>query len=243
MAKNSGFGLKEVSDFYLLPYTPVMMSSNGQGTSPWTSSDVLGIMAQAISPSTTSARQFTLHRITNGTSSTNIDLNLDINSVSFAETVTSREGYYFDSLKVSNIEVSSEQTYAKGGKGNPDLVGWDYAKEVTLTIENALLDMPTLNLMMGAAETLNFIGVGRTVIRNYNTGRDHLFTFIIPKCKVLIGATLTMEAEGDPSTFEMTIKAMTSLVDTGTRTSNGSLGSWSSKPDAIILFYANDPIE
>lgn len=134
--------------------------------------------------------------------------------------------FLFDSLKVSNIEVSSEETSARGGKGNPELISWSYGKEVTLTIEDALFNLETLDLIFGAKEdsvtssiTIDantFPGLyticGSTVMRSYTSGKDEPFGFIIPKGKINVGGTLTMEAEGDPSTFEMTIKAMSATL-------------------------------
>jgi len=45
---------------------------------------------------------------------------------------------YFDTLKVSTVEQSAEQTSARGGLGNPELIMWDYGKEITVTLEDAL---------------------------------------------------------------------------------------------------------
>ena len=36
----------------------------------------------------------------------------------------------------------------------------------------------------------------------------NVFQFVIPKAKVLSEVTLTMEAEGDPSTFSMNLKVL-----------------------------------
>lgn len=44
-------------------------------------------------------------------------------------------------------------------------------------------------------------------MRNEN-GTDEPFQFIINKAKVASEVTLTLEAEGDPSTFEMTLNVM-----------------------------------
>lgn len=49
--------------------------------------------------------------------------------------------------------------------------------------------------------------VGDTFMRNTN-GQDYPFQFVINKAKVLSEVTLTMEAEGDPSTFEMQINVL-----------------------------------
>jgi len=45
---------------------------------------------------------------------------------------------YLDTLKVSSIEETAEQTSARGGLGNPELIIWDYGKEITVTLEDAL---------------------------------------------------------------------------------------------------------
>lgn len=49
--------------------------------------------------------------------------------------------------------------------------------------------------------------VGDTFMRNTN-GKDYPFQFVINKAKVMSEVTLTMEAEGDPSTFDMTINVL-----------------------------------
>lgn len=44
-------------------------------------------------------------------------------------------------------------------------------------------------------------------MRNQN-GKDEPFQFIIDRAKVQSSVTLTLEAEGDPSTFEMTLNVL-----------------------------------
>lgn len=135
--------------------------------------------------------------------------------------------FKFDSLKTSNIEVSSEETSAKGGKGNPELISWSYGKSATLTLTDALLTPETLGLMFGAkGQTKNVITIdansfpnsyiilGTTVLRPLEGGDDQPFGFVVPKGKINVGGTLTMEAEGDPSTFEMTVKALAQDFET-----------------------------
>ena len=48
---------------------------------------------------------------------------------------------------------------------------------------------------------------GYTLIRNED-GQDSPFQFVINRAKVMSEVTLTMEAEGDPSTFSMTIRVL-----------------------------------
>ena len=54
-----------------------------------------------------------------------------------------------DSLKVSTLETTAESVYATGGKGNAKLVGWDFGKEITLNIEDALYSPKSLSMIFG----------------------------------------------------------------------------------------------
>lgn len=223
---------------------------------------------------------------------------------------------YLDTLKVSTIETTAETADARGGWANPKLISWDYGKEITVTLEDAVVSMEELRILLGAelkeaaststvtvhknaefiVETANtvklsdgktingknnvfasvpesgykfinfgsashvpgaserrgqvssgspsgwevgdrvrlfweeeytgtnednavelvispstfpgtFRVVGDTLIRNHN-GKDQPFQFIINKAKVASEVTLTMEAEGDPSTFSMTLNVL-----------------------------------
>lgn len=192
---------------------------------------------------------------------------------------------YLDTLKVSTIEQTAENTSARGGKGNPELVSWDYGKEITLTLEDALFSAKSMALMYGVDikdtgdfgeettilktvpvsevttdEKIKINGqdvtvtnlkyydaegkdvtsdktgavyatgkitvsgqkivissdkfpgtyyiTGDTFARSEKTGKDEFFQFIVPKAKMQSEVTLTMEAEGDPSTFNMSLKVL-----------------------------------
>ena len=192
---------------------------------------------------------------------------------------------FLDTLKVSTIEQTAENTSARGGKGNAELIMWDYGKEITLTLEDALFSAKSLAMMYGAdmdgndfkaqnkitktvpvrdvgtdgktvtindktfavdsnsikyynehgaevdrsasvyatADLIvdgqeiiisandfpgNYYIAGDTYARNEVTGEDEFFQFIVPKAKMLSEVTLTMEAEGDPSTFNMNLKVL-----------------------------------
>ena len=56
---------------------------------------------------------------------------------------------YLDTLKVSTIEQTAESVDARGGKGNPKLVTWDYGKEITVSIEDALFSSKSMSIMFG----------------------------------------------------------------------------------------------
>ena len=209
---------------------------------------------------------------------------------------------YLDTLKVSTIEQTSETTEARGGKGNAALIAWDYGKEITVTLEDALYSPKSLALIYGGVDTdgnpvlgsssvtitktvwrenisyesntyyatlqgnkVKFSAVptfykvadngdmevvtvtgnaldnkewvyatgelaikdtividvsasgfpgtyyvtGDTYARSDTTGKDEYFQFIIPKAKVTSESnTITLEAEGDPSVFNMSLKVL-----------------------------------
>ena len=204
---------------------------------------------------------------------------------------------YLDTLKVSTLEQTAETTYSHGGKGNPRLVGWDFGKEITLSLEDAVFSPKSLAIMFGdgtvdtdiasirktitAIATKNGAGglpttwtdangnareipvsavdpisplytaedgtataaadvkkgdyvfitfdvpiigqtisvgasafpgtyyiTGDTYARATANGKDQYFQFIVPKGKVTSENTITMEADGDPSVFNLNVDVL-----------------------------------
>ena len=211
---------------------------------------------------------------------------------------------YLDTLKVSTIEQTAETTEARGGKGNAALISWDYNKEITVTLEDALFSAKSMAIMFGdgniktiagnskyimrteelyadkdgvysaqaawnsvyrvgdrvanktnmkvydeagvalattqadmATATLSagkryfvtydlsvkadsvieisansfpgtYYVTGDTYARSQADGKDEFFQFIIPKAKVSAENTITLEAEGDPSVFNMNLTVL-----------------------------------
>lgn len=56
---------------------------------------------------------------------------------------------YMDTLKVSTVEESSSQANAQGGIGNPKLITWDYGKDITVTLEDALFTPASASMNWG----------------------------------------------------------------------------------------------
>lgn len=54
----------------------------------------------------------------------------------------------------------------------------------------------------------NYYITGDTYARKEATGEDEFFQFIIPKAKVTSENTITLEAEGDPSVFNLNLKVL-----------------------------------
>lgn len=57
--------------------------------------------------------------------------------------------------------------------------------------------------------------IGDTFIRSKDEGRDEAFQFVINNAKVQSSTTITLQAEGDPSTFSMTLVAQRSTNEDG----------------------------
>ena len=54
---------------------------------------------------------------------------------------------YLDTLKISSVEQTAEQTSARGGLGNPNLITWDYGKEITINLEDALYTPASMSML------------------------------------------------------------------------------------------------
>ena len=210
---------------------------------------------------------------------------------------------YLDTLKVSTIEQTAENVAARGGKGNANLIMWDYGKEITVTLEDALFSAKSMAIMFGNGKAVEFATTtsdnknyimkteqftltsnaattgaltgagwnsmytdpngkvhekvnpkfydatgasittgfsngqtyfctydleglgsiieisansfpgtyyvtGDTFARSEASGKDEFFQFIIPKAKVTSENTITLEAEGDPSVFNMNLQVL-----------------------------------
>ena len=69
---------------------------------------------------------------------------------------------YLDTLKISSIEQIAEQTSARGGLGNPHLITWDYGKEITVNLEDALYTPASMSMLWGgkyASKSVELWGV------------------------------------------------------------------------------------
>jgi hypothetical protein len=56
---------------------------------------------------------------------------------------------YLDTLKVSTVEQTAEAAETRGGKGNAALMAWDYGKEITVNLEDALFSAKSLEVIYG----------------------------------------------------------------------------------------------
>lgn len=78
-----------------------------------------------------------------------------------------------------------------------------YGTEVNGTAGNAVEITISANTFPGTYRV-----VGETVVRSQESGNDEPFQFIIEKAKVSSNVTFTMQAEGDPATFTMSLRVL-----------------------------------
>lgn len=57
---------------------------------------------------------------------------------------------YIDSAKTSSLEGSGDSVYAKGGRGNTNLITWEGNKTLTFTMEDALISPLGMAILSGA---------------------------------------------------------------------------------------------
>lgn len=73
----------------------------------------------------------------------------NVAKATFYDISTGKMLTYLENLKTSGIEVSSETVYARGGDGNPKLIGFSSNKEVTANLSSAIFDNRALALLTG----------------------------------------------------------------------------------------------
>lgn len=75
----------------------------------------------------------------------------EVANVIFFDISTNKPVIFFDTLKVSTIENTSESAEARGGQGNNRIMSWDFGRTSTLTLQDALLSDTSLSLLSGNA--------------------------------------------------------------------------------------------
>lgn len=89
----------------------------------------------------------------------------EVANVIFFDVATNKPVVFFDTLKVSTIENTSESAEARGGQGNAKLMSWDFGRTATLTMQDALLSDNSLSLLSGnTVKSTDVKVVGREVL-------------------------------------------------------------------------------
>jgi len=77
----------------------------------------------------------------------------EVMDVTFYDTVTGKPVANFDTLKLTSLENKSDDASARGGKGNSKLLTWDFNRESSMKIQDALLSPKSLEMLTGNAVT------------------------------------------------------------------------------------------
>lgn len=102
-----------------------------------------------------------------------------------------------------NPKAGIGQDGVQPADGDKIRIFWDEIVDANSTKEDAVEVTISPDTFPGTYKV-----VGDTLIRSEKTGRDEPFQFVINKAKVQSNVTLTLQAEGDPSTFEMTLNVL-----------------------------------
>ena len=87
---------------------------------------------------------------------------------------------YLDTLKISSIEQTAEQTSARGGLGNPHLITWDYGKAITVNLEDALYTPASMSMLWDgkyASKSVELWGVFDTYKEKFSWAKAILKDF------------------------------------------------------------------
>lgn len=136
----------------------------------------------------------------------------EVADVTFYEIKDGQRGkpvLYLDTLKVSTIEQTAETSDARGGKGNPKLITWDYGKDITVTLEDALFSPKSLAIMFGDGKVTDASGdelkvVKTAVAKTNSTGKIKEFTADVYNStagkNIREAVTITEGTENQPDT-------------------------------------------
>ena len=109
------------------------------------------------------------------------------------------------------INIGAGATYTQLEAQSPLWGTFDLLDAVTSTGEGAVKDGMEIDITAEFGDNTYYI-TGDTYARNYESGKDEYLQFIVPKGKVSAeDVSLTMEADGDPATFSMTVNCLKSV--------------------------------
>lgn len=73
----------------------------------------------------------------------------EICNVVLKDIKTKKPVVYLESLTTTSLESKASTVYAKGGRGNAKLIGWDSERELTFKMEDALISKASLGVLTG----------------------------------------------------------------------------------------------
>lgn len=128
----------------------------------------------------------------------------EVADVTFYDLVTNKPVLFLDTLKMTTIENQAETSYARGGKGNPKLLGWDFNREATVQMQDALMSTKSISLMTGNNVTTGITNVhSREVLLTVagTTGKSK----VTPSKAPLAGSVTAFKLSDDATEVASTI--------------------------------------
>lgn len=156
---------------------------------------------------------------------------------------TNKPTIFFDTLKTSSIEVTSEKVYARGGKGNAKLITWELNKEGKLTIEDALLSPKSLELISGVATVIGSQTVHMRQTTIYDTSgtipvdKGELYPLIASPSGVIELAYVPKEAASGILVYEIDHDCGTPIVMTNATLTGKTLTVPAAADKKIVVYY------
>ena len=136
---------------------------------------------------------------------------------------------YLDTLKVSTIEQTAETADARGGKGNPKLITWDYGKEISVAIEDALFSSKSMAIMFGNGKVVSNASdvVTRTTVVRIDSNGKLSETFVADVYDSVTGGSkrVKVRVKGSPNADEVALASSKIVLKTLTAEDGSILDS------------------
>lgn len=111
---------------------------------------------------------------------------------------------FLDTLKVSTIEQTAEESEATGGQGDSTLISWDFKKSITLNLEDALYSPASMSVMLGSGGNKFANGILKLTKLDRTEKAVATKTFVVPS-----GNSLGVPSEGENTAATVYIDPMT----------------------------------
>lgn len=153
----------------------------------------------------------------------------------FYDSVTGKPKLFFNTLKMSNLETSADSVYANGGQGSPRLIGWDFNKTQTLTMQDALVSPESLGMLAGEDAKTGVALIEEreeTVVASVDTTEGTATITAKNPVKSAIANTFVYKTHGAILGTELIVETIADVTITIDNTTAGLVVG-----DAVSLFY------
>ena len=92
---------------------------------------------------------------------------------------------YLDTLKISDVNQTSDKVNHKGGYGNQQMIAWQHGKKFTLSLEDALFTPTSMNMTMGWVnnKTTKYVSLIKKleIVNKYYKNNYSIYAFPSPQ--------------------------------------------------------------